>query len=69
MTKIHVRGKEAEVAVVVSDQWHGRGLGKELMARLLIVGADEKVPAADGGHILPENRDMHARLREARLLR
>jgi acetyltransferase len=35
LTKIHGTN-EAEVAVLVSDQWHGRGLGKELLARLLI---------------------------------
>jgi len=28
---------------VVSDQWQGRGLGTELLARLLVVGADEKL--------------------------
>jgi len=56
LTKIH--GVEAaEVAVVVSDVWHGRGLGKELMARLLIVAADDKV-AALTANIMPDNRDM-----------
>ena len=56
LTKIH-GAEAAEVAVVVSDQWHGRGLGKELMARLLIVAADDKVPALSA-NIMPENRDM-----------
>jgi acetyltransferase len=48
---------EAEVAVLVSDRWHGRGLGKELLTRLLVVGADEKLSklVAD---ILPDNRDV-----------
>jgi acetyltransferase len=56
LTKLH--GAEgAEVAVVVSDQWHGRGLGKELMARLLIVAADDKVPSLTA-NIMPDNRDM-----------
>jgi acetyltransferase len=56
MTKVH--GVDAaEVAVVVGDQWHGRGLGKELMARLLVVAADDKVPALSA-NILPDNRDM-----------
>jgi len=41
----------------VSDQWHGRGLGKELMARSLIVAADDKVPMLTA-NILPDNRDM-----------
>jgi acetyltransferase len=48
---------EAEVAVVVSDQWHGQGLGKELLARLAIVGADEKLDRLSA-NILPDNRDM-----------
>ena len=48
---------DAEVAVLVSDNWHGQGLGKELLARLIVVGADEKLSklAAD---ILPDNRDI-----------
>ncbi|MGO9231869.1 MAG: GNAT family N-acetyltransferase [Bryobacteraceae bacterium] len=56
MTKVH-GAEAAEVAVLVSDQWHGLGLGKELMARLLIVAADEKVPALSA-NIMPENTDM-----------
>jgi acetyltransferase len=48
---------EAEVAVLVSDQFHGRGLGTELLARLLMVGADEKL-AKLKADILPDNRDV-----------
>jgi acetyltransferase len=53
MMKIHGT-HEAEVAVLVSDKWQGRGLGTELLARLLTVGADEKLSrlVAD---ILPDN--------------
>jgi acetyltransferase len=56
MMKVHGTD-EAEVAVLVSDRWHGRGLGKELLSRLLVVGADEKLSklVAD---ILPDNRDV-----------
>jgi len=56
MTKIHGTN-EAEVAVLVSDKWHGHGLGKELLSRLQVVGADEKLDklCAD---ILPDNRDI-----------
>ena len=56
MTKIHGT-RDAEVAVLISDKWQGRGLGKELLARLLIVGADEKLNrlVAD---ILPDNRGV-----------
>jgi len=48
---------DAEVAVLVSDQFHGRGLGTELLARLLIVGADEKLAKLQAD-ILPDNRDV-----------
>ena len=48
---------EGEIAVLVSDQWQGRGLGKELLARLMIVGADEKLTKLTAD-ILPDNRDI-----------
>jgi acetyltransferase len=56
LTKVH-GANDGEVAVLVSDNHHGLGLGKELLARLLIVGADEKLDrlVAD---ILPDNRDV-----------
>ena len=56
MTKV-VGINEAEVAVIISDHWHGRGLGKELLARLLTVGADEKLTKLTAD-ILPDNRDV-----------
>jgi acetyltransferase len=56
LTKIHGTS-EAEVAVLVSDKWQGRGLGKELLARLLVVGADEKLTKLTAD-ILPDNRDV-----------
>jgi acetyltransferase len=48
---------EAEVAVLVSDHAHGRGLGKELLARLIVVGGDEQLIALRAD-ILPDNRDV-----------
>jgi acetyltransferase len=48
---------EAEVAVVISDKWQGRGLGKELLARLLTVGADENLTKLTAD-ILPDNREV-----------
>jgi acetyltransferase len=48
---------DAEVAVLVSDQFHGRGLGKELLSRLLVVGAEEKISVLKAD-ILPDNRDI-----------
>ena len=56
MSKIHGT-HEAEVAVLISDQWQGRGLGKELLARLLLVGADEKLSRLTAD-ILPDNRGV-----------
>ncbi|MCL4401405.1 MAG: bifunctional acetate--CoA ligase family protein/GNAT family N-acetyltransferase [Acidobacteria bacterium] len=56
LTKVHGTN-DAEVAVLVSDQWHGRGLGKELLARMLVVGADEKLSRLTAD-ILPDNRDI-----------
>jgi acetyltransferase len=48
---------DAEVAVLISDHIHGRGLGKEMLARLVIVGGDEKLGALKAD-ILPDNRDV-----------
>ena len=48
---------DGEVAVLISDNYQGRGLGKELLARLLIVGADEKLTRLTAD-ILPDNRDV-----------
>ncbi len=45
------------MAVLVSDRYHGRGLGKELLARLIIVGADEKLTRLTAD-ILPDDRDV-----------
>ena len=56
MMRIHGTS-EAEVAVLISDQWQGRGLGKELLARMLIVGADAKLSKLTAD-ILPDNRDV-----------
>jgi len=54
LMKIHGT-KEAEIAVLISDNWQGRGLGRELLSRLLVVAADDKLShvVAD---ILPDNR-------------
>jgi len=48
---------DGEVAVLISDQFHGRGLGKELLSRLMVVGADEKLSKLKAD-ILPDNRDV-----------
>jgi acetyltransferase len=56
LIKIH-SSKEAEFAVLVSDSWHHRGLGFELLKRLVDIGRDEKMNRIFG-EILPENLDM-----------
>jgi acetyltransferase len=49
--------REGEFAILVSDNWHHRGLGYELLKRLLDIGRMEKLTRIFGD-ILPENRDM-----------
>jgi acetyltransferase len=50
-------GHEAEFALLVGDQWQNRGLGTELLRRILQVARDEKVPRVTAD-ILPENSEM-----------
>jgi acetyltransferase len=56
MMKVHGTN-EGEVAVLVSDKWHGQGLGRELLSRALTVAADEKLTKLTAD-ILPDNRDI-----------
>jgi acetyltransferase len=48
---------EAEVAVLVNDRWQNRGIGSELLARLMAIGSDERLTKLTAD-ILPDNRDM-----------
>jgi acetyltransferase len=50
---------EAEVAVLVADQFQHCGLGSELLGRLIQVGRDEKLDRITAT-ILPENMTMRA---------
>ena len=53
-----IRGTDdAEFALIVSDEYQGRGLGSELLRRILQVGRDERV-ARVVGEVLPENVEM-----------
>ena len=56
MTKVHGTD-EAEVAVLVSDKYFGRGLGRELLSRLQKVAADEGLTKLTAD-ILPDNREI-----------
>jgi acetyltransferase len=48
---------EAEFAILISDHYHGHGLGTELLRRLVQVGRDERLSKIVA-EILPENRGM-----------
>src|SRR5262249_24167769 len=48
---------EAEFATVVSDAYHGQGLGSELLRRLIAIGRDERLDRVVAV-VLPDNRDM-----------
>jgi acetyltransferase len=56
LIKIHGT-RDGEFALLISDNWHHRGLGGELLKRLVDIGREEKL-ARIFGDILPENRDM-----------
>jgi acetyltransferase len=48
---------DGEVAVIISDAWHGRGLGSQLVERLVEFARDEKVARLNAS-VLYENRPM-----------
>ncbi|MGV3662177.1 MAG: bifunctional acetate--CoA ligase family protein/GNAT family N-acetyltransferase [Prosthecobacter sp.] len=50
---------EAEFALLVGDPWQGKGLGTELLRRLVAVGREEKIGRITA-EILPENHRMQA---------
>jgi acetyltransferase len=56
LTKQH-RHNKAEFAAIVSDAYQGRGIGSEMVRRLLGIARDEKIGGVIG-IILPENRAM-----------
>jgi acetyltransferase len=49
--------QEAEFALLVSDRYQGKGLGTELLRRLVQIGRDEKITRIVG-FILPQNAAM-----------
>jgi len=56
LSKLH-GVNEAEFALLISDAWHGQGLGTELLKRMIQIGRAEKLTKIIG-HVLPDNRDM-----------
>jgi acetyltransferase len=55
---------EGEFALVVSDEWQGRGLGTELLKRLVQIARDEKLERITA-LILADNREMQRVARKA----
>src|SRR5215469_1134008 len=62
MSRSHL-GNTAEVAVLVRDQYHRRGLGIELLRRLVQVARDERLDSVHA-YILDENLEMQALMRK-----
>lgn len=58
ITDIYNR-KSAEFAVVVSDAWHGKGIGAELLKRCLLISKERGIENVRG-IVLPENTQMLA---------
>jgi acetyltransferase len=56
LSKVHGTD-EAEFALLVADQHQGRGIGSELLRRLLAIARDEGL-ARVTAEILPDNREM-----------
>ncbi len=56
LSKVH-GVDEAEFAIVISDQWQGKGLGTQFLKLLVKIGREEKLERIIG-HILSDNRAM-----------
>jgi acetyltransferase len=63
LSKLHGRN-EAEFALLVSDSWQRRGLGSQLLKRLVQVGRDEKLTRITAT-MLADNREMQQIARKA----
>ena len=62
LSKVHGMN-EAEFALTVSDQWHGHGLGTQLLKLLVHVGRDEKLERITAT-MLADNHEMQHIARE-----
>lgn len=56
LIKVHGR-PEAEFSLIIIDEFQGKGLGRELLSRLVKIGKDEGLKQITG-YILPENTGM-----------
>lgn len=57
--------REGEFALLVADEWQGRGLGRKLLEWLVQQGRERGLERIVG-HVLPENREMLHLCRKAR---
>ncbi|MBC8172257.1 MAG: GNAT family N-acetyltransferase, partial [Anaerolineae bacterium] len=56
LIKAHGR-PEAEFSLIITDEFQGKGLGRELLMRLIQIGKDEGLKQISG-YVLPENTGM-----------
>jgi acetyltransferase len=63
LSKLHGRN-EAEFALTVRDQWHGHGLGTQLLKLLVQIGRDEKLGRITAT-VLADNHEMQHVARKA----
>ena len=63
LSKAHGENR-GEFAILVRDAWQRRGLGSELLARLIEVGRAEKLSAITG-QILADNHNMQTLCKKA----
>jgi acetyltransferase len=63
LSKVH-GVNQGEFALIISDQWQNKGLGTELLRRLVQIGRDEKLTRI-AATILPDNHAMVAVTRKA----
>lgn len=63
LTRLHGMN-EAEFALIVTDTWQGRGIGTELLRRLVQIGREEKL-ARITADVLADNHEMLAVSRKA----
>ena len=57
------RRHSAEIAMTIADSWQGHGLGTHLLLRLMERARAEGITEVTA-EILPENRAMHALIRQ-----
>jgi acetyltransferase len=57
LSKLRGTGEEARFTMLISDRYQGKGLGKELLTRIIKIGRDEKIKRIIA-LISPENEAM-----------